>query len=232
MAERAFSTGDDSRPNSSSISRRTLAAGLLAAPATAFPTLAQASADQQLVEIAARIPDLRARRDALFAEFNRTEELAWAARRENRPLITAEDREIFKIFADDEERWEPKKWAQARFERSYTCSPAFLAAFFSRLAELAPTMECIEQADKRSDTACGFTAAEEAVDAFWDEMRGVILQMEAIRATTIEGLRAKARMAAFYHSEAVDPDTDDEDTDSKVVNMIARDLLALGGANV
>jgi hypothetical protein len=209
----------------STSTRRSFATGLAFAPLAALPALATQDADQVLVDLAARIPDMRAQMQAATALRDSLEEVSWAAQERNRPSITPADFEMFNCFGDDYHYWEMKTFKQLSWDRPkgtyQQCS-----AWYSRMAELAPIMNGLKEADKKSDDECGYTAAADKVITLWDEAEALIAQMEAIPATSLRGLIAKAQMVAFYHPDAINA-ASDVDANHKVVNMIARDLLAM-----
>lgn len=214
----------------SNSTRRSLVSGMAAVTLLA-PLAAHAApgADQALLDLAARVPDLKARIAAAQKEEARTEQLAWAARELNRPLLTPADREIFNCFEGGATRWDLETFKRITWDRPKG-TYQHCSAWYARLAELAPVMNGLIEADKKSDRECGHAAAEELVTALWQEAIDLVREMDAIPATGMPGLLAKARVAQWHLGCELIND-EDEDADHKVTYTIVRDLLAMGAAH-
>jgi len=90
--------------------------------------------------------------------------------------------------------------------------------------ETAWAAEIAAYAQYRGD----FSLEHEAItDAAYEATKAVILRIEAVPASTMEGLRVKARAVQWcYDADPVDLAVDQSTTDLRLANSIIRDLLA------
>jgi hypothetical protein len=100
-------------------------------------------------------------------------------------------------------------------------------------AELLRLGRELEEAWARERATVRPAASDDEVNAVFNVASEIVGEIEALPATTLEGLRVKTRALSWCHDgEGIDFRDEQDTTDLKLANGIVRDLLALAAAHV
>lgn len=216
--------------------RATLLMGVTALTAVAVPTLAKAADglpaspqgdDAELLRLHALILDQSARHEAAHFAYDRLLDLSWASTEVFKPRYRAGD-PVPQV----------RMWCQADQKDVLYCNPFYIERDRSRtfgshkarerFAEILAEHDEYESVYAEVELKLGLKAARAKSDQEFEKYRDLMIKMTEMRASTIEGLRAKASIIfgvcwnGSFDDVEIGGASDEKLTHSILVDLIGR----------